>query len=43
MDKFYYYDYLLSKANKKDAELLDLLKFELDSRIYYYGQHFYNP
>jgi len=43
MDKFFYYDYLLSQANKRDAEILDLLKFELDQRIYYYGQHFINP
>jgi hypothetical protein len=43
MNKFYYYDYFQSKANKRDAELLDILKFELDTRVYYYGQHFRNP
>jgi hypothetical protein len=43
MDKFYYYDYLLKHANKRDAELIDILKVELDNRIYYYGQHFRYP
>jgi len=39
---FYIYDYL-KETNKPEAELLDLLKYELDKSIYYFGEHFIAP
>jgi len=42
MNNFYLLDYL--KKNKlASEEALDFLKFELDQRIYYYGDHFNYP
>ena len=43
MEKFYYYEYLIKYANKEYANFLDLIKYELDTRIYHYGQHFKCP
>jgi len=43
LENFYYYDYLKKYSNKEDIEYLDLIKYELDMRIYYYGQHFKTP
>lgn len=42
MEKYYLLDYL-KKNNPVIAAKLDLLKYELDQRIYYYGQHFKCP
>lgn len=42
MDHFYLLDYL-KKSGRVDEERIDLLKYELDQRIYYYGRHFKRP
>jgi len=43
MNQFYYYNKLLEQSDRWDRELLDLLKFDLDKKIYYYGQNFSTP
>lgn len=42
MDKFYLFDYL-KKNNPIKEEELELLKYEIDQRLYYYGDHFKCP
>ena len=42
MKKFYLFDYLKENADI-DKSKLDLLQYELDQRIYYYGDNFSNP
>lgn len=42
MEQFYLLDYLKEKT-KIDKSKLDILKYELDRSIYYYGEHFKNP
>ena len=42
MEQFYLFDYLKNNTDI-DKSKLDLLKHELDQRIYYYGQHFKYP
>ena len=42
MENYYLLDYL--KKNHPDlGDKIDLLKFELDQRIYYFGHHFKHP
>jgi hypothetical protein len=42
MEPFYLLDYLRENTDT-DKSKLDLLKYELDQRIYYYGEHFKYP
>ena len=42
MEPFYLLDYLKENAGI-DKSKVDLLKYELDQRIYYYGENFKNP
>lgn len=42
MEKFYLLDFL-SKNSKLKPETLDVLKYELDARLYYYGSQFRYP
>lgn len=42
MSKFYLFDYIKEYSGINE-EILESLKFDLDKRIYYYGQHFKFP
>ena len=42
MNRFYLMDYL-KENSKLDKNILDALKSNLDSKIYYYGDHFKYP
>ena len=42
MENFYLIDYIKQNFDI-DEEMLDIIKFELDNRLYYYGDHFYCP
>src|ERR1039458_5785401 len=42
MEKFYLLDYLKNSTNIP-ASKIELLKYELDQRIYYFGEQFNNP